>query len=56
MLNQRRRARPSTDCGKKIGRTDATDLAKGVEAISPPGEQLVGVGLVPGVPHDPVAR
>ena len=35
---------------------DAADLAQGVEPVPSVGEQLVGVGLVPGVPHDPVAR
>jgi hypothetical protein len=35
---------------------DAVDLAQRVEAVPAPGEQLVGVRLVTGVPHDPVAR
>ena len=35
---------------------DATDLAQRLESVPAPGQQLVGVGLVPGVPHDPVAR
>ena len=32
----------------------ATQLAKGVEAIETAGQQLVGVGLVAGVPDDAV--
>ena len=35
---------------------DAAELAQGVEPIPAAGEELVGVRLVPGVPHDPVAR
>src|SRR5207253_695567 len=31
-------------------------LSQGVEAIPASGQELVRVGLVPGVPHDPVAR
>ena len=34
----------------------AVDLAQRVEPVEAAGEQLVGVRLVPGVPHDPVAR
>ncbi len=35
---------------------DAVDLAQRLESVPAPGQQLVGVGLVPGVPHDPIAR
>ncbi len=35
---------------------DAVDLAQRVEPLEAPGQQLVGIGLVAGVPHDPVAR
>ena len=35
---------------------DAVELAQRLEAIAAAGQQLVGVRLVPGVPHDPVAR
>jgi hypothetical protein len=35
---------------------DAVDLTERSEAVEPAGQQLVGVGLVAGVPDDPVAR
>ena len=35
---------------------DAVDLAQRLESVPPAGEELVRVGLVAGVPHDPVAR
>ncbi len=35
---------------------DAVELAQRAEALQPAGQQLVRVGLVAGVPHDPVAR
>ena len=34
---------------------DAVDLAERPEPVKPAGQQLVGIRLVPGVPHDPVA-
>ena len=36
--------------------TDAVDLAERIEPVVPTGEELVRVGLMAGVPHDPVAR
>ena len=43
---------------RTLGRTrkaaDPAHLAQGVEAIHSPGQQLVGVGLVPHVPDDPI--
>ena len=36
--------------------TDAVERAKGRESLESAGQQLVWVGLVPRVPHDPVAR
>ena len=36
--------------------TDAADLAERPEPLEPAGQQLVRVGLVAGVPDDPVAR
>ncbi len=36
--------------------THASDLAQRRELLIPPGQELVRVGLVSGVPHDPVAR
>ena len=36
--------------------TDAIDLAERAEPPEPAGQELVRVGLVAGVPHDPVAR
>ena len=36
--------------------TDAVDLAQRPEPLEAPGEQLVGIRLVAGVPHDLVAR
>ena len=35
---------------------DPTGLPQRIEPIPAAGEQLVGVGLMPRVPHDPVAR
>ena len=35
--------------------SDTIQLAQGVEALGATGQQLVRVGLVAGVPHDPVA-
>ena len=35
---------------------DPVELAQGPEALEAAGQQLVRVGLVAGVPHDPVAR
>ena len=49
----------NTSCGDSDRRgnpPDAVDLAQRLEAIQPAGQQLVSVGLVPGVPDDPVAR
>src|SRR5207244_7712664 len=35
---------------------DSAELAKGSEPLEPAGQELVGVGLVTGVPADPVTR
>ena len=35
---------------------ESSGLAQGVEALVTPGENLPGVGLMPDVPHDLVAR
>ena len=36
--------------------TDAAELAQRVEALQAAGQELVRIGLVPGVPDDPIAR
>ena len=44
------------DFGPPREPADAIELAQRAEALEPAGEQLVRVGLVAGVPHDPIAR